>query len=80
MQYAGPAAVLQFAKAAINLFGGDGQVDTALVSTLWVYVFRHSLNLGLTDEAFTAMVNIPDEATRRDCLQRLGEYLVERLG
>ena len=40
-------------------------------SILYCHIFRHSLSLQRYDAAYSALVEVPDEDTRRECIQRL---------
>ena len=49
-----------------------------LQATLQSKVFKHQLELGHNQEAFTAMMANPDPSCRKDCLRQLIVVLSER--
>ena len=52
--------------------------DDPACSALYSVVFKHHLELGHHDEAFTAMLACPDDHRRRNCLRQLIVSLHER--
>lgn len=54
--------------------GQGGAVPPHLLVALGTTLFKYALNLGLTDQAFSAAIALHDPETRKDCVQRLGEW------
>lgn len=48
------------------------------IPVFWSLVFKHHLELGHDDEAYTAMIRNPDPSRQKDCLRQLSVVLCER--
>ncbi|XP_076451143.1 nuclear pore complex protein Nup160-like [Babylonia areolata] len=72
-EYGMPDMVIALANHALRL----ADPEDPNVATLQSKVFKYQLELGHHQEAYTAMMNNPDPARRRDCLRQFVVVLCE---
>ncbi|XP_074660540.1 nuclear pore complex protein Nup160-like [Tubulanus polymorphus] len=73
-QFNYPDIVISLTTVAIDV----ADLEDKNLPTLWSKKFKHHLELGHNDEAYSAMIDNPDGDRRKDCLRQFLVILCER--
>lgn len=73
-QFSVPNLVIEYSQSALS-FAMSGDTN---IPTLWTKIFKHQLELGHQDEAYSAITANPDPEIRRDCLRQFVVVLCDR--
>ena len=63
VEHGADAAVVRFARLAIDALQEEGSFDGSASKDLWLKLFRSSASLGRFEEAYTALMAMPHDDT-----------------